>query len=95
MSSKICLEKQPEESSRDTATKEEPIPDGSQVGISSGAVEHNSSADTACSEESLLDSFVLLCCVDSTRLFSTKSVIQVPLAFFIFNYNFIVAIDPC
>ncbi|GMN40348.1 hypothetical protein TIFTF001_009573 [Ficus carica] len=76
MSSKICLEKQPEESSRGTATKEEPIPDGSQVGISSGAVEHNSSADTACSEESLFDSFVLLCCVDSTRLFSTKSVIQ-------------------
>ncbi|XP_024026433.1 uncharacterized protein LOC21399448 isoform X3 [Morus notabilis] len=76
ISSKLCNEKQTEESTRDTATIEEPVPDGSQAGISSHAIEHRSSSDTACSEESLLDSFLLLCCEDSTRLFSTKSVIQ-------------------
>ncbi|RXH81808.1 hypothetical protein DVH24_036149 [Malus domestica] len=38
------------------------------------------------SEERLLNSFILLCCVDSLHLYSTKSVIQVPLAFFTFFF---------
>ncbi|PON51137.1 WD repeat containing protein [Parasponia andersonii] len=75
-SSKISNEKQPEECLKDTAIKE-PASDGSPVGITSLAIDHNSLSDPQMySGESVLDSLVLLCCEDSSRLYSTKSVIQ-------------------
>lgn len=86
-SSKLCNENQPKDSFKDTAAKNEPIPDNSEVGTNSHEVEHDSCPETAYSGENLLELFVLLCCEDSLRLYSTKSVIQVSLDFFNFTCN--------
>jgi syntaxin-binding protein 5 len=53
-------------------------------GIDSHEGEQHSSLETARSEERLLDSVLLLCCEDSLHLYSTKSVIQVPLLPYLF-----------
>ncbi|XP_060957751.1 uncharacterized protein LOC115697415 isoform X3 [Cannabis sativa] len=75
--SKVYNEKQPEESLKDKAIPEGPGPDGSPSGITSDESEHNPLSDPSKnSGENLLDTFVLLCCEDSSRLYSTKSVIQ-------------------
>lgn len=80
---KACTENQPEESLGDATSKAESVPDGSSAGQSLDVIGQDSSSDTRHSEESFSDSFVLLCCEDSTHLYSTKSVIQVPPASFI------------
>lgn len=58
----------------------------SPISISSLEMEQDYNSENAYSEERLLNSLILLCCVDSVRLYSTKSVIQVPvmLPLFIF-----------
>lgn len=89
--SKVSDDNLPEEASKDSSTKNEPVPGSSPIVLNSPENEQNSSSENPYSEERLLNSFILLCCVDSLRLYSTKSVIQVPLAFFIFVCYFIVA----
>ncbi|XVE97101.1 hypothetical protein REPUB_Repub02eG0281600 [Reevesia pubescens] len=64
-------EKQLEESSKDTTAKCEP-----ELDASSSGTEHLSSSVTAFSQENSLDALVLLCCENSLRLYSMKSVIQ-------------------
>ncbi|XP_030925506.1 uncharacterized protein LOC115952465 isoform X1 [Quercus lobata] len=64
------------ESHEDSATKNEPMPNSTTVSINSHEGEQQPSSETACSEERLLDSILLLCCEDSLHLYSTKSVIQ-------------------
>ncbi|XP_060674282.1 uncharacterized protein LOC107430890 isoform X2 [Ziziphus jujuba] len=74
--SKLWNENQPKDSFKDTAAKNEPASDNSQVGINSHEMEHDSCPENSYPGENLLDLFVLLCCEDSLRLYSTKSVIQ-------------------
>ncbi|XWS55523.1 hypothetical protein CRYUN_Cryun09bG0007400 [Craigia yunnanensis] len=69
--SELDCEKQLEESSKDTTAKSEPELDASSTGT-----EHLSSSETASSQEHPLDALVLLCCENSSRLYSMKSVIQ-------------------
>jgi syntaxin-binding protein 5 len=65
------------ESHEDTATKKEHVSNSTTASINSHEGEQNPSSETACSEERLLDSILLVCCEDSLHLYSTKSVIQV------------------
>ncbi|XP_062095137.1 uncharacterized protein LOC133801026 isoform X2 [Humulus lupulus] len=75
--SRVCNEKMPEEGLKDKAILEGPASDGSPGGLTSHEIEHNPLSDSSKNlGENLLDSFVLLCCEDSSRLYSTKSVIQ-------------------
>ncbi|ONI03742.1 hypothetical protein PRUPE_6G279100 [Prunus persica] len=74
--SKVSDDNPPEEASKDSSTKNEPVPGSSPFVINSPETEQNSSSENPYSEERLLNSFILLCCVDSLRLYSTKSVIQ-------------------
>lgn len=64
------------ESHEDTATKKEHVSNSTTASINSHEGEQNPSSETACSEERLLDSILLVCCEDSLHLYSTKSVIQ-------------------
>uniref|UniRef100_A0A2N9H7E9 V-SNARE coiled-coil homology domain-containing protein n=1 Tax=Fagus sylvatica TaxID=28930 RepID=A0A2N9H7E9_FAGSY len=64
------------ESHKDTATKKEHVSNSTTASINSHEGEQNPSSETACSEERLLDSILLVCCEDSLHLYSTKSVIQ-------------------
>ncbi|KAL4351252.1 hypothetical protein GQ457_06G006010 [Hibiscus cannabinus] len=64
-------EKHLEESSKDTTSKGEAELDDSSTGT-----EHPSSSETASSLDRSLDKLVLLCCENSLRLYSMKSVIQ-------------------
>ncbi|KAL5550468.1 hypothetical protein UlMin_000644 [Ulmus minor] len=73
-SSKVQSERQPEESIKESPTEKEPVSDSSLVGVSYEN-EHESPSETAYTEGNL-NSFILLCCEDSVRLYSTKSVIQ-------------------
>lgn len=75
--SETSNETQPE-SHEDIPMKKECMPDGTSVGVNSLDGELHPSV-TASSEERLLDSVLLLCCEDSLHLYSTKSVIEVPL----------------
>ncbi|BBH06284.1 transducin family protein / WD-40 repeat family protein [Prunus dulcis] len=74
--SKVSDDNPPEEASKDSSTKNEPVPGSSPFVINSPETEQNCSSENPYSEERLLNSFILLCCVDSLRLYSTKSVIQ-------------------
>lgn len=65
------------ESHDDSATRKEPMSNSTTVSINSHEGVQQPSSETACSEERLLDSILLLCCEDSLHLYSTKSVIQV------------------
>ncbi|XVF76834.1 hypothetical protein PTKIN_Ptkin13bG0298700 [Pterospermum kingtungense] len=68
--SELKCEKQLDESSKDTTAKSRPELDASSTGT-----EHLSS-ETASSQENPLEALVLLCCENSSRLYSMKSVIQ-------------------
>ncbi|OMO97590.1 Lethal(2) giant larvae protein [Corchorus olitorius] len=72
--SELDCEKQLEESSKDTTTKSEP-----GVEATSTETDHLYPSETASSQEHSLDALILLCCEKSLRLYSMKSVIQVPL----------------
>ncbi|KAK6943146.1 hypothetical protein RJ641_028523 [Dillenia turbinata] len=65
---------QPEQSTSNPALKNEMMKDNTQDGIISQ--EELSSSELAPSKYGLLDSFVLLCCEDALRLYSSKFVIQ-------------------
>lgn len=67
--------KQLEESDQNFTAKNESEHTTTSTGISSHNNEHHSSVNTL-TRERLLDSFILLCCEDSLRLYSTKNVIQ-------------------
>ncbi|KAJ6303499.1 hypothetical protein OIU77_017388 [Salix suchowensis] len=67
--------KQLEESGQNLEAKNESEHITNSTGISSHNNEHHSSVNTL-TRERLLDSFILLCCVDSLQLYSTKNVIQ-------------------
>lgn len=73
------IEKQAEQSAEENAPKNKPTPDTSSIETKSHETEHLFSSENACSGESSNDALVLLCCEDSVRLYSRKSVIQVPL----------------
>ncbi|KAK6943476.1 hypothetical protein RJ641_024578, partial [Dillenia turbinata] len=65
---------QAEQSTSDPALKNDVMKDNTQDGIISH--EDLSSSEPASYKDSLLDSFVLLCCEDALRLYSSKCVIQ-------------------
>ncbi|XP_007026669.2 PREDICTED: uncharacterized protein LOC18597526 isoform X1 [Theobroma cacao] len=69
--SELNCEKQLEESSKDTTDKGEP-----RLNASSTGTEHLPPSETASSQEHSLDALLLLCCENSLRLYSMKSVIQ-------------------
>ncbi|KAH9736585.1 v-snare coiled-coil domain-containing protein [Citrus sinensis] len=73
------IEKQAEQSAEENAAKNKPTPATSSIETKSHETEHLFSSENACSGESSNDALVLLCCEDSVRLYSRKSVIQVPL----------------
>ncbi|KAL5740380.1 hypothetical protein ACOSQ2_029560 [Xanthoceras sorbifolium] len=64
-----------DQSGEENAAKNEPMPDSTSVEINSHETEHLSS-EPACVGERLSDALVLLCCEDSLRLYSKKSVLQ-------------------
>lgn len=70
----LNCEKWSEESNKDTTAKIDAELDASSTGT-----EHPSPSEAASSLEHSLDTLVLLCCENSLRLYSMKSVIQVPL----------------
>ncbi|GAY32002.1 hypothetical protein CUMW_000060 [Citrus unshiu] len=70
------IEKQAEQSAEENAAKNKPTPDTSSIETKSHETEHLFSSENACSGESSNDALVLLCCEDSVRLYSRKSVIQ-------------------
>ncbi|XP_062002443.1 uncharacterized protein LOC133720246 [Rosa rugosa] len=74
--SKVSDANPPEEASKDTSTKNESMAGSSPIPIDSLEVDQDYNSENAYSEERLLNSLILLCCVDSVRLYSTKSVIQ-------------------
>ncbi|KAK9289677.1 hypothetical protein L1049_007835 [Liquidambar formosana] len=69
-------EKEQQQSSQEIAAKNESMQDSDEVGTKSFETKHHSFTETANSGERILDSFLLLCCEDALRLYSTKSVIQ-------------------
>ncbi|XWS67252.1 hypothetical protein CRYUN_Cryun05aG0271400 [Craigia yunnanensis] len=69
--SELNCENQLEESSKDTTSNSEPELDASSTGT-----EYLSSSETVSSQEHSLDALVLLCCENSSRLYSMMSVIQ-------------------
>ncbi|TQD82408.1 hypothetical protein C1H46_032050 [Malus baccata] len=73
--SKVSDDNPPTEAAKDSSTKNEPVP-GSLSVINSPDTDHDDYSENTHSEERLMNSFILLCCVDSLRLYSTKSVIQ-------------------
>nr|XP_011466469.1 PREDICTED: uncharacterized protein LOC101312178 isoform X2 [Fragaria vesca subsp. vesca] len=74
--SKVSDTNPPEETSKDNSTKNESMAGSSPIPINSLDVDQDNNSENAYSEERLLNSLILLCCVDSVRLYSTKSVIQ-------------------
>ncbi|KAM1597810.1 hypothetical protein EV1_032583 [Malus domestica] len=76
MSENVSDDNPPQEASKDSSTKNEPMPGDTPIVTNSHETEHDFSSESTYSEERLLNSFILLCCVDSLRLYSTKSVIQ-------------------
>ncbi|KAM2983922.1 hypothetical protein FF2_009786 [Malus domestica] len=74
--SKVSDDNPPTEAAKDSSTKNEPVPGSLSVVINSPDTDHDKYSENTYSEERLLNSFILLCCVDSLRLYSTKSVIQ-------------------
>lgn len=85
-------EKYTEESSQNPTTKSECNPGSGSAGSNLHESQHHSSAETPCSAEKFLDSFVLLCCEDSLRLYSVKSIIQVLLCHFYLFLSFIIVL---
>ncbi|XP_061348834.1 uncharacterized protein LOC133294202 isoform X2 [Gastrolobium bilobum] len=75
--SEASNDKQQEEPLKNTAgaSPDEPVPESNSTGVNSSEAEHSSS-ETTYSEDLLLDPLVLLCCENSLRLFSAKSLIQ-------------------
>ncbi|KAK2656543.1 hypothetical protein Ddye_009595 [Dipteronia dyeriana] len=71
----FASEKLPDLSGEENAAKNELVPDSTSVDNSSYETELISS-ELACAGERLLDALVLICCEDSLRLYSKKSVIQ-------------------
>lgn len=67
-------DKQLEEASKDTAKTNEPAPDSNLNRVNPAEVDP--STEATCSD-SLMDQLVLVCCENSLRLFSAKSLIQV------------------
>ncbi|KAB2630515.1 hypothetical protein D8674_008034 [Pyrus ussuriensis x Pyrus communis] len=74
--SKVSDDNPPTEAAKDSSTKNEPVPGSLSVVINSPDTDHDDYSENTYSEERLLNSFILLCCVDSLHLYSTKSVIQ-------------------
>lgn len=79
-------EKYAEESSQNSTTKTECNPGSGSAGSSLHETQHHSSAEETRSTEKFLDSYVLLCCQDSLRLYSVNSIIQVLLSFLSFSF---------
>ncbi|KAM1525428.1 hypothetical protein ACFX10_009894 [Malus domestica] len=73
--SKVSNDNPPTEAAKDS-TKNEPVPGSLSVVINSPDTDDDNYSENTYSEERLLNSFILLCCVDSLHLYSTKSVIQ-------------------
>ncbi|GLT66184.1 hypothetical protein SLA2020_385670 [Shorea laevis] len=73
--SALTSEKHPEEPSKDT-TAQEPRTEASSVATDPPEAHHPSSSEIACAGEQSLDALILLCCENSTRLYSIKSVTQ-------------------
>ncbi|KAL4032057.1 hypothetical protein IC575_010357 [Cucumis melo] len=69
-------EKHTQESSQNTTTKSESNPGSGSTGSNLHESQHHSSAEETRSAEKFLDSYVLLCCQDSLRLYSVNSIIQ-------------------
>lgn len=74
-------EKHTQESSQNPTTKSESNPGSGATGSNLHESQHHSSAEETRSTEKFLDSYVLLCCEDSLRLYSVNSIIQVLLLF--------------
>ncbi|XP_048439524.1 uncharacterized protein LOC103930534 isoform X2 [Pyrus x bretschneideri] len=74
--SKVSDDNPPTEAAKDSSAKNEPVPGSLSVVINSPDTDHDDYSENTYSEERLLNSFILLCCVDSLHLYSTKSVIQ-------------------
>ncbi|KAM1949472.1 hypothetical protein ACFX15_009524 [Malus domestica] len=73
--SKVSNDNPPTEAAKDS-TKNDPVPGSLSVVINSPDTDDDNYSENTYSEERLLNSFILLCCVDSLHLYSTKSVIQ-------------------
>ena len=85
-------EKDNEESSQNPTTKSECNLGSGSAGSNLHESQHDSSAEETRHAEKFLDSYVLLCCEDSLRLYSVKSIIQVLLyLFYLFLSFFLVA----
>ncbi|KAE8650981.1 uncharacterized protein LOC101217343 [Cucumis sativus] len=69
-------EKHTQESSQNPTTKSESNPGSGATGSNLHESQHHSSAEETRSTEKFLDSYVLLCCEDSLRLYSVNSIIQ-------------------
>ncbi|XP_038903847.1 LOW QUALITY PROTEIN: uncharacterized protein LOC120090335 [Benincasa hispida] len=69
-------EKYTQESFQNPTTKSESNPGSSPAGSNFHEIQHHSSAEETRSTEKFLDSYVLLCCQDSLRLYSVNSIIQ-------------------
>lgn len=69
-------EKDNEESSQNPTTKSECNLGSGSAGSNLHESQHDSSAEETRHAEKFLDSYVLLCCEDSLRLYSVKSIIQ-------------------
>lgn len=77
--SEASNDKQQEEPLKNTDSLDEPLIESNSTGVNSSEVELSSSGSTY-SGDLLLDPLVLLCCENSLRLFSAKSLIQVLLS---------------
>ncbi|KAJ4977644.1 hypothetical protein NE237_008424 [Protea cynaroides] len=69
-------EKHPQHLSHEITVQNDSAPFNIGSGIKPDEVELHTSCETPCSGEKLLDSVVVLCCEDTIRLYSVKSVIQ-------------------
>ncbi|XP_050381302.1 uncharacterized protein LOC126798390 isoform X2 [Argentina anserina] len=74
--SKVSDANLPEEAAKDSSTKNNSVAGSYPVPLNSFEGDLNYNSENAYSEERLLNSLILLCCVDSVHMYLTKSVIQ-------------------
>ncbi|XP_043724332.1 uncharacterized protein LOC122671267 isoform X2 [Telopea speciosissima] len=74
--SEASHEKHPQHLSHEITVQNDSAPSNTSSGIKPEEVELQTSSEITCSGEKLLDSVVVLCCEDTVRLYSLKSVIQ-------------------
>ncbi|XP_042514167.1 uncharacterized protein LOC122088875 isoform X2 [Macadamia integrifolia] len=74
--SEASHEKHPQHQSHEITVQNDSAPSNTSSGIKPEEVELQTSSEITSSGEKLLDSIVVLCCEDTVRLYSLKSVIQ-------------------